>query len=276
MTIRLAVSNIALPAFDHRKALKALPELGFTGVEVAPSRAWPNTWKELVPTAIDAYRKQVEAAELTIIGLHSLLFDQKHLGLFKGAALRAETLEFFIHLSAVCRDLGGYTLIWGGGRHRGTTTYSDAVAQTIDFFGELAISTKEHGTCFCLEPLSPKDTDFIHSAKESLAIVEAVNMPSLAVQLDAKALVENNEVNSEIFEVVKPHLVHFHANEPRLAALCDSQIVNHARLGQLLRDVNYDGYVTMEQILTGPEGGQDAVRRSSEILRTTYGEKAPI
>ena len=61
----------------------------------------------------------MEAAELEAVGLHSLFFDRPELGLFKDPELRAGSLEFLTHLSAVCRDLGGKTLIWGGGRKRG-------------------------------------------------------------------------------------------------------------------------------------------------------------
>ncbi len=49
--VRFAVSNIALPAYDHATELGSLAELGLAGIEVAPSRVWQDTWKGL--TAVD-------------------------------------------------------------------------------------------------------------------------------------------------------------------------------------------------------------------------------
>ena len=93
--MRLAVSNIALPAFDHVEQFYALAELGLTGVEIAPSRAWEQTWHGLSAEQVSTYRKAIEAAGLKVVGLHSLFFDRPELGLFKDPQLRASSLEFY-------------------------------------------------------------------------------------------------------------------------------------------------------------------------------------
>ena len=134
--MNFAVSNIGLTAFSHDRELAQLLELGITGVEVAPSRVWKNTWDELKSSDVQKYRKTVENAGLRVIGLHSLFYDQPELGLFKGSQIRTKSLQFLTHLSAVCRDLGGKTLIYGGGRKRGKIRENDAITETVDFFGE--------------------------------------------------------------------------------------------------------------------------------------------
>ena len=150
-----AVSNIALTAFDHRHELMQLRELGITGIEVAPSRIWHNTWSELKPSDVTAYRKDIENAGLEVIGLHSLFFDHPNLGLFIGPETDAQSMLFLEHLSTVCRDLGGKTLIYGGGRKRGEVSLDLAYAQAHAFFSELCKRIEDHGTCFCFEPLGP-------------------------------------------------------------------------------------------------------------------------
>ena len=117
--MKLAVSNIALTAFDHTSDLDGVAELGFEAIEVAPSRVWRDTWHGLTTVEVSDYRRRIESAGLGVVGLHSLFYDQPALGLFKDARHRADSMDFLEHLSKVCRDLGGRTLIYGGGRKRG-------------------------------------------------------------------------------------------------------------------------------------------------------------
>ena len=185
MTV-FSVSNIALTAYRHGDELGRLAELGLGGIEVAPSRIWHDTWHELAAADVSAYRQAIENAGLSVVGLHALFYDHPELGLFRGEDGRRQTLDFLEHLSAVCRDLGGRTLIWGGGRRRDAVPADAAETEAIAFMAELCRRIADHGTCMCFEPLGPGDTDFINSALEALAIVEAVDHPALAVQLDAK------------------------------------------------------------------------------------------
>jgi sugar phosphate isomerase/epimerase len=268
--MKFAVSNIALTAYDHEEELDQLAGLGLSGLEVAPSRVWRDTWDGLEAAQVEAYRRQVEDAGLTVVGLHSLFYDHSDLGLFREPKDRARTLDFMEHLSAVCRDLGGKTLVYGGGRKRGDVPQEDAIRETVTFMGELAPRIEDHGTCFCFEPLSPDDTDFIHSAFESLDIVKAVDHPCLKVQLDAKALIANDEATPETFKAVRDDLVHVHANEPDLGVLGSSGVVDHAALGRMLKDIGYDGYVSIEQRMIDATDPMAGIRQSTIILKACY------
>jgi sugar phosphate isomerase/epimerase len=233
---------------------------------------WRDTWQGLTTLEVSDYRRRIESAGLGVVGLHSLFYDQPRLGLFKGKAERVQSLDFLEHLSKVCRDLGGYTLIYGGGRRRGDLPATEARAEAVDFFGELSARIKDHGTCFCFEPLGPNDSDFINSALESLDIVNEVASPALRVQLDAKALVDNDEVNIETFQAVRPVLVHFHANEPGLGVLGSSAKVDHAALGAMLREIGYEGYVSIEQRMLNATDPLLDVEASAEVLLVCYGD----
>lgn len=268
--VRYAVSNIALPAFDHADDFGRLREFGLEAIEVAPSRVWRDTWHGLTTLEVSDYRRRIVNAGLGVVGLHSLFYDRPELGLFKGLAERAQSLDFLEHLSKVCRDLGGRTLIYGGGRKRGAMPEDEARAEAVDFFGELTKRVETHGTCFCFEPLGPGDSDFINSALESLAIVEEVGSPALRVQLDAKALVENDEAVIETFEAVRSKLVHFHANEPGLGPLGSTGEVDHRALGGMLNEIGYDGTVSIEQRMRGGDDPLADVGISAALLREAY------
>jgi sugar phosphate isomerase/epimerase len=269
--VKFSVSNIGLTAYEHGEEIQKLGTMGLSGLEVAPSRVWHDTWKGLSGQDVANYRKQIERAGLKVVGLHSLFFDHPDFGLFKSPGIRKQTLEYMAHLSRVCRDLGGKTLIYGGGRHRGDLPLTKANTEALQFFSDLIPLIEDHGTCFCFEPLGPKTTNFINTARESIYLVEQLKSPCLKVQLDAKALVENNEANLKTFQFSKPYLVHFHANEPGLGVLGDSGAVDHKVLGAMLRDIGYDDYVSIEQRMLNELTPLEDIRRSAEVLIESYG-----
>lgn len=268
--MKLALSNIALPAFDHSSLFPAVAALGYQGIEVAPSRVWRDTVTGPTHVEIETYRRAVEGAGLEVVGLHSLLFGLPDLGIFINAATRARTLDYLVHLSKMCRDLGGRTMIFGGGRRRGAVPAEEAWVIGRDFAAELCHRIAPHGTIFCFEPLGPKDSDFINTVAEAVAMAEAVDSPAMRVQLDAKALAQNDEMNAQTISLAVPYLVHAHANELDLGALAEGQGVEHATFGRLLRKAGYDGYVTAEQRMLDENTPLVAAAQSAEILRQAY------
>ena len=243
--------------------------MGLEGVEIAPSRIWRKTWRGLSAIDVEKYRRDVEVADLKIVGLHSLFFDHPELGLFCAEEFQSRTLEFMVHLSTLCRDLGGKTLIYGGGRRRGKLSEEEAYKRAIDFCGTLCDRIEAHGTAYCFEPLGPQKMDFVNSVNDSIRIVKAVNSPSLRVQLDAEALADNNEITDEIFAAAKPYLVHVHANEPDFQVLGSSDHVDHAAIGAQLQFIGYDGYVSIEQKMIG-EDPLVALGESVAVLKECY------
>lgn len=269
--MKFCVSNIALTAYDHGDELMALADIGLSGLEVAPSRVWRDTWQGLSPADVAAYRKQVEAAGLSVVGLHSLLFDQKDLGLFADADGRARVLDFMAHLSGVCRDLGGKTLIWGAGRWRGTMSLEDAESYAVDFFTELDARIRDHGTVFCFEPLGAKDSDFLNSVFDAAEMAERLDLPSIGVQLDAKGITANAEMTAEAAEAAEPYLQHVHVNEPDLGVLGTTGGVDHAAFAEILRGIGYDGSISIEQKMVDPVDPLGPVRTSAAYLIDVYG-----
>jgi len=269
--VKLAVSNIGLTAFDHTDELSRLSALGLSGLEVAPSRIWHDTGDGLTAPLVESYRRAVEDSGLAVVGLHSLLFDRPDLGLFTDTDTRRRTIDFLVHLSAVCRDLGGRTLIWGGKRWRGSLGADDAVALAVDALTAITARTADHGTVFCFEPLGPADSDFINKASESQAIVRAVGREGVGVQLDAKALFANGEATAETVAAVAEDLVHVHANEPDLGVLGSSGEIDHAHFGAMLRDAGYDGFVSIEQRMINAGNPIGDIATSAAVLRECYG-----
>ena len=106
---------------------------------------------------------------------------------------------------------------------------------------------------------------------DSLEIVSAVDRPSLKVQIDAKALYDNDEFHIATFCAGAHALVHYHANEPGFEILGTSGKIDHHAAGNYLREIDYDGYVSIEQKMIGPENPLSAIEESVSLLKEAYG-----
>ena len=270
--MKRAVSNIALPAGDHCGLLPVLADLGFQGLEVAPSRVWEDTWHGLGPSQVQAYRQAVEKAGLTGTGLHSLFFDQPEMTIFGGRETRRKTLDFLSHLSGLCRDLGGKVLIFGSpnARRRGAMESWDAHKVAAEFFDEFVAATRDHGTVLCLEPLGPKDTDFCGPLREIMQFRDEFHQNGLGLQIDARALTAHDEIDDAVFNDAAPDLVHVHANATDLGELLPDDPIDHDRIGTLLRDIGYSGFVSLEQRMVDPNDPIGPITRSAAVMNESY------
>lgn len=164
--MRLAVSTVALPQEEQAAWLPKIAEMGFAGVEVSPAWTWgagsasPNNSETI------AFKQAAQHAGLEIVGLHSLLQGQTGMGLFQGSQIRQRTVEFVVHMSQVCRDLGGHTLVLGGKRFRGNLDDHAAWIELRCFLDEVLPRIENHGTLLCLDPLEPTTADFCHRAAD--------------------------------------------------------------------------------------------------------------
>lgn len=270
--MKLAVSNIALPAHDHAALLPEIAALGFSGLEVAPSRVWSDTWHGLEARAVEAYRRAVEAAGLTVTGIHSLFFDQPEMTIFGDDATRTRTLEFLVHLSAMCRDLGGRVMVFGSppARRRGDLAPDKADVLAVDFFNRFHDATEDHGTVMCLEPLGPADTDFCGSMHEILSFREQTQPGALGLQIDARALTAHDEITPGVFARAQDGLVHVHANATDLGELLPGDAIDHPAVGRLLAEIGYDGFVSLEQRMVDETDPLGPVARSIAVMKEAY------
>lgn len=266
-----SLSNIALPPYEHTHLFTGVRSLGVRGLEVAPSRVWPSS-HTIGAAEVTAYRRAAESADLKIVGLHSLFFDQPALGLFRDPETDRATLDFLAGLSGLCRDLGGRTLVFGSppARRRGALPLATAMAVAADFFATLCRRIEGHGTVMCVEPLGPSETDFVSSAWDAIALVEKVDHPAFRLQMDAKALAACGEGDDRLFAAAAPLLMHFHASEPDLGVTGHSGTVDHRGFAQKLRAIGYAGAVSIEMVMRRPDDPMADVAASARYLLETY------
>ena len=169
--MKLAASNIALPAGNHVRLLPELPAIGIGGVEIVPSHTWPGQWNALTRGEVEDYRLAAQRAGLRIVGLHGLLRGRPDLDLFGPPDIRARVADHLVHLLAVCRDLGGRTLVIDS-RWRGRLPPRAAWILCRDFLHALLPRIEPHGTRLCFAPLAPDEGDFCATARECATLIQ--------------------------------------------------------------------------------------------------------
>ena len=268
--MRLAVSAIALPNFDHHRELLFLAESGIEGLEASPTKAWPDPAK-VGPRDVSAYRRMVEHAGLRIVGIHSLLYGRSDLGWFRTPETRAATLDYLVHLSDICSDLGGGSMVFGSGgsRMRSGLDRDEADDWAVDFLGELAHRISGHGTCLALEPLAEEHTDYLHTLGHTLDLVQRVNRPEIRVHLDVAAAYASDEINADTFQSIAPVLAHVHVNEPGLGVLKGA--VNHSHAARLLSTIGYSGFCSLEQRMVNTQDIIGPLKESLDTMNKHYG-----
>ncbi len=269
--MKLSFSNIALDSFDHIDELYTLRDIGFEGLEVAPSKVWQDV-VNVTFSDVQNYRKNVESTGLKIIGLHSLFWDQPNLGLFKNKETRKNTSEFLLHLSKLCSDLGGYFLVFGSpqAREKGNLTIKEADTIAVDFFLEISSKIENHGTCIIIEALGKDESDYINSLDHALRITEKINRKEFLSHVDAKAVFSANEQNLEIFNKLQKTLKHCHANDPGLGILGETGKVDHQLFSSLLKKIKYNGFVTAEQRMVDNNDLITPLQKSYALMQKYY------
>ena len=267
--MRLAFSNLTLPAFNHLPYLPDMRAFGVEGIEIAPDHTFtrPHFGKCFSAREVATYGQAARLASLEIVGFHALLGGRPELDMFGDADIRHHTIRHLVHLSEICRDLGGRTLIldsrWARGLER-----KEAFLHCRALLEKLLPQIEDHGTVLCFAPLAPEEGDFCRLAPELFMLATALDHPAFGLHLATAALAANGETGHRNFAARRGRLDHVHIDEPGLVALGASGKVDHPDVRRHLSAISYKGFCSVVQRL--PTG----VSPTEHVFRSVRGFKA--
>ena len=246
--MKLAVSNLAWPRAKDAAIVDLLIELGIGGIEIAPTKIWPNPLAA-TDAEIDEYRRFWNERGIAIVAAQALLFGKPELTIFESASTREQTLEYLAGIVRVCARLGAGALVFGSPKNRrvGPLPPEEASRIAVEFFTRLGEIAANAGTCVVLEA-NPEvyGADFITNATEAIALVERVNHPGFQLHLDTGCMSLAGDSIPATFDRAFPLLRHFHVSEPNLAAPGSSGTVDHETFAEQLRERDYAGWISLE------------------------------
>lgn len=244
----LIVSNIAWTNDEEPEVAKLLAQINIRGVEVAPTKIWQD------PTSISS--KDIEdnlefwqSNNLDLVAFQSMLFGRENLQIFNDQKTTQETFEFLSRFIVLAGKMGAGIMVFGSPKNRlvaGVDKRSGRII-ALDFFKNLGEIAEENNTIFCIEP-NPTDygCDFITTAEEGIDFVTQINSPGLGLHLDIAGMTLSGDNISESIKNASGVLKHFHISEPFLGKVESKTKVEHKFASDALKEINYQGYVSIE------------------------------
>ena len=272
--MKFAICQELFEGWDWDRQCRFTAETGYTGVEVAPF-AMSGPPSRLTPTDRARYRTTAEEHGLEIIGLHWLLAKTQGLHLTSpDAGVRRATTAYLVELGDLCADLGGTIMVFGSPLQRnladgmsraGTRVRCGGVPRTLPRIAE-------RGVTICMEPLTPKETNFINTCADAAELIERVADLHFRLHQDVKAMLSEAESIPTLVHRWRHVTRHFHVNDSNLLGPGMGETDFHPILARL-QETQYAGWVSVEVFDYAP-GCERIARESIECLQQTLRDLA--
>lgn len=244
--MRFAYSNIAWSPPEDPAVLALLRQNGITGIEIAPTKLWPD-WIGATPAAAREAKTRLADAGFTVPALQAVLFGRPNAKLFDPTGAD-EFVDRLIEVATLAAAFGAPVVVLGAPRQRdrGGLTVEQAFEHAVPLLRRLAGAYADAGCCLCVEP-NPVSygCNFITDASQGAALVRAVDHPGFGLHLDAAGMHLAGDDLPMLWPELGPLVRHYHISEPELAGFSAPR-VPHARNLATLRDAGYSGWCSVE------------------------------
>lgn len=267
--MQIALCNEILQPLPFARQCELAAALGYDGLEVAPFTLAtdPMTLKDADAAAM---KLAADDAGLAITGLHWLLVAPMGLSIVsEDAAVRERTVAVMKRLIELCALLGGKYLVHGSPAQRKVpegSTREQAGERAMQCLAQAAAHAQSCGVTYCLEPLSPKETDWINTVAEAVEIVKAIGSPALRTMVDCSAAAQTeHEPVHELMARWTPtgHIAHVQVNDPNRCGPGQGELKFEPIIRTLLamqKAGHYNGVVAVEAFDYIPDGPGSAAR----------------
>jgi sugar phosphate isomerase/epimerase len=215
-----------------------LRDIGFSGLEVAPTRLFPEQPYDHLTQAADFARQLWEEYGLRVCSMQSIWYGRGE-QLFGSPAQRQALLEYTKRAIDFAQAMLCTNLVFGCPKNRSIPS-PDLLPVAYDFFAALAHYAARHDTVLALEPNPPiYQTNFINTTAQALDFCRQVSHPGLKVNLDLGACIDAQEDLTGL-RASLDMINHIHLSEPMLVPLKRRAL--HKQLTQL----DYRGFCSIE------------------------------
>ena len=188
--MKFALCNEVLQPLPFDQQCRLAADLGYDGLEVAPFTLAEDPMA-ITDAQAAGFRAIAADHGLEIHGLHWLLVAPAGLSIVSDdAALRRRTTDVMVRLVELCALMGGRYLVHGSPKQRSVppcSTPAQAWDRARECLAAAATAAAANGVTYCLEPLSPRETDLFNTVADAARLVDEVGQPSLRTMIDCSA-----------------------------------------------------------------------------------------
>ncbi|ARA94197.1 hypothetical protein AWN76_014230 [Rhodothermaceae bacterium RA] len=261
---RYAMCNECMQGRPWAEQCQVISEAGYGAVEIAPFSLVVDYGKNSVRdfTAADRaeFRRVMDDHGLACVGLHWLFTPPPH-GLHfttPDEAVRQQAIDYLKALIDFSADLNGPYLIFGSPGQRSTTggsTVGEAKRRLVDGLAAVADHAADRGVMVLLEHLSPDQTDVVNLLFEAREIVDAVGRPeAINAMFDYHNTTGELHGFDRLIRDYADYIKHVQIQEMDGRYLgTGNAIHDYAASFQALKDIGYDGWISLEIFDFEPE-----------------------
>lgn len=257
--MKLSISNIAWPAERDGAIYKRMKEYGYEGLEIAPTRIWPERPYDRLSEAAAWARTLREQFGFCVPSMQSIWFgvQERLFGRMEERAFLKEHTKKAIDFAVAIRC---GNLVFGCPRNRQVPPGlgEEEVKKTVAaFFREVGDYAYSRGTTIGMEANPPiYHTNYINGTAEALELIESVASEGFKLNLDVGTMIENGE-DVDVLRGKGRWIRHVHISEPYLAPIRRRPL--HDRLAAFLQEEGYSGYVSIEM---GKQDDESAIEKA--------------
>ncbi len=246
--MKIAICNELYHDRDPRAAMQHARSLGYQGWEIAPFTL-ADSIEEFSSSDRKRYAQMAADEGLEIVGLHWLLAKTTGFHLtHDDPAVRTLTANYFGQLTSLCHDLGGKVMVLGSPQQRNLpegVSLEEGIDRAAEVLRAVSDQLADQDVTIAVEPLGPEETNFLCTAAQGQALIEAVGSPKVQLLLDVKAMSTEVIPIPELIISHKDNLVHFHANDPNRQGPGMGD-VDFRPIIETLENENYGGWISVE------------------------------
>ena len=263
--MKLSISNIAWDGAVDESMYEMMSSLGFSGLEIAPTRIFGTTPYEDLQKVSEWYDSI--SRRFVIPSMQSIWYGRKE-NLFGSYDEREALLEYTRKAILFAQTVHCNNLVFGCPRNRNNSEGKDDQI-AVEFFKELGAYAMEHNTVIGIEANPPiYNTNFLNTTKEALDFIERIGSPGVKLNLDTGTMIQNEE-DISVFAGRESYINHVHISEPGLA---DIQIRSlHRDLMDMLKRIEYESFVSIE---TGKHDELTSLIDTMSYVRKVFGDNA--
>ncbi len=262
--MKLSISNIGWSGESDLVVYQMMKDMGFKGLEIAPTRIFPENPYERLGEA-DNWEKDIKKKYGFVIPSMQSIWYGRSEKIFGSEEDRSALIAYTKKAIVFAETIGCGNLVFGCPRNRSIPGDGD-VEIAISFFKEIGDYAYEHHTVVAMEANPPiYNTNFINTTQSAFDLVERVDSKGFLLNLDIGTMVENGEA----VDVLKGRgqlINHVHISEPGLKPIQHREIHNH--LADYLRNEGYDRFVSIE---VGKQESIDALEQMMEYVKEIFG-----
>lgn len=241
--MKLAITNIAWAPELDCEILAFLRQEGIEGLEIAPTRIFPDKPYSHLAEATEWTRTLKDDFDLQVPSMQSIWYGREE-RMFGSDARPDVLFDYTCRAIDFARTIGCRNLVFGNPRQRDSENPAADMPAFINFMRRLGQYAAECGCIVALEA-NPAiyNTRMVNTTVEAIEIVREINSHGVGLNLDLGTMIYNGE-NAELVSQARGLISHVHISEPYLAPIVPREI--HSQVVHALAAGGYTGYVSIE------------------------------